>query len=100
MAESFWEAANHVAAFFGVHVLCKGGVGGGVFDPIGLAKAGICEGDVGEGLDERSVEATEVGELVSDDVLDFVLVFSGERHAKVAEIGDSSDGAVEFLFCE
>lgn len=100
MAERLWEAADHVAAFFGVHVLGEGGVGVGVCDPVGVAEAGIGEGDVGEGLDERRVEAAEIGELMSDDVLDFVLVFRGKGHPEIAEVGDSGDGAVEFLFCE
>lgn len=100
MTESFWKAADHVSAFFRVHVLCESGIGVGVFNPVRIAQACIFEGDVWEGFNKRGVEAAEVGELMRDDVLDLVLVFGREGHAEVAEVGYPGNGAVEFLLCE
>ena len=35
-----------------------------------------------------------------DNVPNFILVFCGEGHTEVAEVGDPGYGTVEFLFCE
>ena len=99
-AEGFGEAADHVAAFDGVHVLGEVGVDGGVVVPGGVVAFRVVEGDVGEVFDQGRVEAAEVGELVRDDVEDFAGVVAADGHAGIAHVADSGDGGVEVLFCE
>ena len=63
-----------------------GGIGGWVFGPFSLATAGVFEGDIGEVVDERGVQAAEIGELVLDNVGDFVGILGRQRHSWITEV--------------
>lgn len=100
LAELHRQPADHVPPLDGIHVLLQHGVHVGIIDPGGRAAARVLEGDVGEVLDDGAVQAAEIGELVCDDVGDFIEVLGSQGHARVAQVGDPADGFVEVPFGE
>lgn len=99
-AELLGEPADHVPPSDGIHVLRQSGVDGLVEVPVPRRGLRVVEAQVRELLDQRLVEAAEVGDLPGHDVDHFARVFGWEGHARVAEIGDAGDGGVEVLFGE
>ena len=100
LAELHRQAAHHVAALDGIHVLLQHRIHIDIIDPGRGATARVLEGDVGEILDDGAVQAPEIGELVGDDVGYLVEILGAQGHARVAQVGDPGDGLVEVLLGE
>ena len=95
-AEGLGQATDHVAALDRVHILLEAAVGLRVEDPLLVVEAaGVGEGNVGQRFDERGVQAPKVHDVVADDVVHLALVLGGQHHARVAEVAEAGDGAVE-----
>lgn len=99
-AESLWESTDHVTAFNGIHVLFKADIARRIQRPRGIEAFRIIELDIGQVFNERSVETTEMGKVVSYNICHFRGVFSWEGHSWVAHVADTCNGTVELFFCE